>query len=241
MSPQLHHQHPFAATRMATLTFRNSTTTLAAGKLICIGRNYADHAKEMHADIPKEPVLFLKPASAIIPSGGTIVIPPFSHELHHEVELVALISRGGSRIPVSEAMSHIGGYAAGLDMTLRDVQAEAKKKGLPWTVAKGFDTSAPLSPFVEPESIPDPHNLTISLSVNGIRRQYSSTANMIFRLDFIVAYISSIFTLEPGDLIFTGTPEGVGPAEPGDILTAEIEKIGILTATVARGVPQPLV
>ncbi len=206
--------------------------TLPAGKLICLGRNYVEHAKEMNADPPKEPVLFLKPSTAILPSGGTIVIPPFSRELHHEVELVALITRAGSKIPRSDAMNHIGGYAVGLDMTLRDVQADAKKKGLPWSVSKGFDTSAPLSAFVTSDSVGDPHNLDISLSVNGTVRQHSCTRNMIFRLDEVVAYVSSIFTLEPGDLIFTGTPEGVGPVNPGDVISAEIEGIGSLTATV---------
>ena len=217
---------------MATLHFKDSDTTLTAGKIICLGRNYVEHAKEMKAEIPGEPVLFLKPSTAILADGGTIIVPPFSHELHHEVELVALVTRGGSRIPRPDAMSHIGGYAVGLDMTLRDVQANAKKKGLPWTVSKGFDTSAPLSPFVARNSVADPHNLAISLTVNGTLKQHSTTRNMIFRLDEVIAYISSIFTLEPGDLIFTGTPEGVGPVQPGDAMVAEIESIGTLTANV---------
>ena len=186
---------------MALLTFTDSSRTLQAGKIICLGRNYLEHAKEMKAEIPKEPVLFLKPSTAIIPSGGTIIIPPFSHDLHHEVELVALITRGGRNIPRAGAMQYIGGYAVGLDMTLRDVQADAKKKGLPWTVSKGFDTSAPLSPFVPAVEIPDPHALDISLRINGALRQHSNTRHMIFRLDQIVAYISSILTLEPGDVI----------------------------------------
>jgi acylpyruvate hydrolase len=217
---------------MATLHFKDSDTTLTAGKIICLGRNYVEHAKEMKAEIPGEPVLFLKPSTAILPDGGTIIVPPFSRELHHEVELVALITRGGSKIPRPDAMSHIGGYAVGLDMTLRDVQADAKKKGLPWTISKGFDTSAPLSSFVARDSVADPHNLTISLAVNGTLKQHSTTRNMIFRLDEVIAYISSIFTLESGDLIFTGTPEGVGPVQPGDALVAEIEGIGTLTANV---------
>jgi acylpyruvate hydrolase len=222
---------------MATISFTGAPRTFQVGKIICLGRNYVEHAKEMKADIPKEPVLFLKPASAIISSGSTITIPPFSHDLHHEVELVALIAKKGSKIPRSQAMSHIGGYAVGLDMTLRDVQSEAKKRGLPWSVAKGFDTSAPLSSFVAPESISDPHTLRISLRVNDVVRQQSNTSNMIFRLDEIIEYVSSIFTLEPGDLIFTGTPEGVGPALPGDTLLAEIEGIDPLIAHVAKGIP----
>jgi 2-keto-4-pentenoate hydratase/2-oxohepta-3-ene-1,7-dioic acid hydratase in catechol pathway len=219
---------------MTTLYFKESGATLTAGKILCLGRNYIEHAKEMKADVPREPVLFLKPSTAIIPDGGTIIVPPFAHELHHEVELVALITTGGSKISRLDAMSHIGGYAVGLDMTLRDIQADAKKKGLPWTVSKGFDTSAPLSRFVHRESIPDPHDLTISLAVNGTTKQHSTTRNMIFRLDEVIAYISSIFTLEPGDLIFTGTPEGVGPVQPGDVMLAEIEGIGRLTATVGQ-------
>ncbi len=196
---------------------KTAKTKLTAGKIVCLGRNYVEHAKEMKADIPGEPVLFLKPSTAILADGGTIIVPHFSHELHHEVELVALVTKGGSRIPRPDAISHIGGYAVGLDMTLRDVQANAKQKGLPWAVSKGFDTSAPLSSFVARNAVPDPHNLTISLAVNGTLKQHSTTRNMIFRLDEVLAYISTIFTLEPGDLIFTGTPEGVGPVQPGDV------------------------
>jgi 2-keto-4-pentenoate hydratase/2-oxohepta-3-ene-1,7-dioic acid hydratase in catechol pathway len=225
---------------MATLHFKDSNRTLNAGKIICLGRNYAEHAKEMKAAIPPEPVLFLKPSSAILADGGTILIPPFSRELHHEVELVALIAIGGSKIPRPDAMHHVGGYAVGLDMTLRDLQADAKKKGLPWSVSKGFDTSAPLSSFVAPDAVADPHNLAISLAVNGTVKQRSNTRNMIFPLDEVIAYISSIFTLEPGDLIFTGTPEGVGPVLPGDVMIAEIERIGILTARVGPFSEKPL-
>lgn len=224
---------------MAILHFRDSDTTLTAGKIVCLGRNYTEHAKEMKADIPGEPVLFLKPSTAILADGGTITVPPCSRELHHEVELVALITTGGSKIPRPDAMRHVGGYAVGLDMTLRDVQADAKKKGLPWSVAKGFDTSAPLSSFVARDSVVDPHNLTISLAVNGVLKQHSTTRNMIFRLDEVIAYISSIFTLESGDLIFTGTPEGVGPVQPGDSIVAEIEGIGTLTAHVGPFSPSP--
>jgi 2-keto-4-pentenoate hydratase/2-oxohepta-3-ene-1,7-dioic acid hydratase in catechol pathway len=131
-------------------------------------------------------------------------------------------------------MQYVEGYAVGLDMTLRDVQSEAKKKGLPWSVSKGFDTSAPVSPFVHASTIRDPHALDITLSVNGVVRQHANTRQMIFRIETMLAYISSVFTLEPGDLVFTGTPEGVGPAQPGDVLTAEVQDVGSLTVTVAR-------
>jgi 2-keto-4-pentenoate hydratase/2-oxohepta-3-ene-1,7-dioic acid hydratase in catechol pathway len=188
----------------------------------------------MKAEVPTTPVLFLKPASAILYQGGMVRIPSFSNELHHEVEMVLLIGEGGKDIPSDKAMSFIDGYAVGLDMTLRDVQSEAKKKGLPWSVSKGFDTSAPLSPFVPASTIADPHALDISLKVNGVLRQHSNTRHMIFRIEFMIAHISSIFTLEPGDLVFTGTPEGVGPARPGDVLTAELQDVGSLTVTVGR-------
>jgi 5-carboxymethyl-2-hydroxymuconate isomerase len=207
---------------------------MRAGKIVCLGRNYIEHAKEMKAEVPATPVLFLKPSTALIPNGGTILIPSISNDVHHEVEMVVLIGTGGTSIPAAAAMQHVGGYAIGLDMTLRDVQGEAKKKGLPWTVAKGFDTSAPVSTFVRPAAVTDPHSLDISLLVNGTVRQRSNTSSMIFRVEQMIAYISSIMTLEPGDLIYTGTPEGVGQVQPGDTLTAELQHVGSLTVSVAR-------
>lgn len=219
---------------MAEIRFAGTGTAMRAGKIVCLGRNYIEHAKEMKADVPTTPVLFLKPASALIHDGGTILIPSISNDVHHEVEMVVLIETGGTSISAGSAMQHVGGYAIGLDMTLRDVQAEAKKKGLPWTVAKGFDTSAPIGAFVRPEAVPDPHNLDIRLSVNGQLRQQSNTRNMIFRVEQMIAHISSIMTLEPGDLIYTGTPEGVGQVQPGDTIIAELQHVGSLTVSVAR-------
>ncbi len=219
---------------MPEIVFAVTGQALRAGKIVCLGRNYIEHAKEMQAEVPATPVLFLKPASALMRDGGTILIPSISNDVHHEVEMVVLIGTGGTAIPAATAMRHVGGYAVGLDMTLRDVQAEAKKKGLPWTVAKGFDTSAPISAFVHPEAVPDPHNLAIRLTVNGQIRQSSTTASMIFRIEQMIAFISSVMTLEPGDLIYTGTPEGVGPVQPGDVLTAELQHVGSLTVSVAR-------
>ena len=142
--------------------------------------------------------------------------------MQHEVELVVVIGKTGKNISEADAHDYILGYAVGLDMTLRDIQAKAKKEGLPWTVAKGFDSSAPVSDIVPKEIIADPGNLTITCKVNGSLRQSSSTKNMIMPVNRIVAYISSIFVLEPGDLIFTGTPEGVGPVKIGDVIEAEI-------------------
>jgi acylpyruvate hydrolase len=217
---------------MATVTFTDSPEFVDVGKLLCLGRNYLEHAKEMKAEVPTSPVVFLKPSTAVILSGSTVLLPPFSHELHHEVEMVVLIGKEGKNIPRQRAYEHVSGYAVGLDMTLRDIQAEAKKKGLPWSVAKGFDTSAPVSAFRARRFVPDPHRLRISLKVNGSLRQDSNTSNMIFPIDFVVSYLSSIFTLEAGDLIFTGTPEGVGQVFPGDVIEAELESVGTLRVGV---------
>lgn len=217
---------------MALIEFQNSSKKIFVGKILCLGRNYAAHAKEMNAETPDAPVVFLKPSTALLPDGGSIKIPSISKELHHEVEMVVLIGKNGKNVARSQAMDLVGGYAVGLDMTLRDVQADAKKKGLPWSTAKGFDTSAPVSRFVEKEQVTDPHNLDITLKVNGAIRQYSNTKNMIFRIEDMIAFISAIFTLEAGDLIYTGTPEGVGPVVSGDILEAELATVATLKVVV---------
>ncbi len=217
---------------MALVEFRDSRRKVHVGKIFCVGRNYAAHAKEMRAATPEAPVIFLKPPTALLHNGGKIVLPPFSQELHYEVEMVVLIGREGKNIPTTNARAYVGGYGVGLDMTLRDVQTEAKQKGLPWSIAKGFDTSAPVSSFVEPECVPDPHALDISLKVNGAIRQHANTREMIFSIEEIVSFISSIFTIEPGDLIFTGTPEGVGRVVSGDRLEAALEFVGTLQVSV---------
>ncbi len=207
---------------MAIATLQGTSTPLTITKIICVGRNYAEHAKEMKAEVPTTPVLFLKPPTAVIHNHGQVVIPAISKELHHEVEMTVLIGKGGRNIGRETVMEHVAGYGVGLDMTLRDVQSEAKKKGLPWSVAKGFDSSAPLSDFVPAEAVPDPHQLTVELTVNGAPRQKGSTSDFIFRLDQLLSVISQIFTLEPGDVIFTGTPEGVAQTVVGDTLLARL-------------------
>jgi 5-carboxymethyl-2-hydroxymuconate isomerase len=161
-----------------------------------------------------------------------VVIPSFSNDVHHEVELVVVIGRDGRGIQPEKAMEHVAGYAVGLDMTLRDVQADAKKRGLPWSVAKGFDTSAPLSSPVRREQVTDPHALSIELRVNGTVRQSSNTQHMIVRIPGIIAYCSTVFSLEAGDLIFTGTPEGVGRVIAGDRIDAHVASVGSLTVGV---------
>jgi 2-keto-4-pentenoate hydratase/2-oxohepta-3-ene-1,7-dioic acid hydratase in catechol pathway len=217
---------------MSSILFEASGKSFSVGKILCLGRNYAAHAQEMSAAVPELPVVFLKPATAIIHEGENVIIPHISADVHHEVEMVIVIGKRAKDVRVANAYAYVEGYAVGLDMTLRDVQAEAKQKGLPWTVAKGFDTSAPVSYAVEKAKVANPHSLTLSLKVNGERRQHSSTAKMIFRIDFLVSYLSTIFTLEPGDLIFTGTPEGVGSVRSGDVLEAELETVGTLRVGV---------
>ncbi len=209
-------------TLMASVTLQGSKNPISVSKIICVGRNYAEHAKEMKAELPSEPMLFLKPPSAIIGNGGAVILPPISRELHHEVEMTVLLGKGGRDIPKESALGHVAGYGVGLDMTLRDVQNEAKKKGLPWSLAKGFDTSAPLSEFVPVSSVRDPHRLSVQLSVNGALRQKGITSDFIFRLEHLISYISQFFTLSPGDVLFTGTPEGVSQTVPGDTLEATL-------------------
>ncbi len=214
-------------------TVRFQDREIPVGKILCLGRNYAQHAKEMSAPVPEMPVVFLKPSTALVKDGCSVRVPSISKELHHEVEMVVMIGKIARGIDVSTAMEHIAGYGVGLDMTLRDIQAAAKKEGLPWTVAKGFDTSAPVSTIIDRKSVRDPHNLRLTLKVNGETRQSSNTMNMIFRIENVVSYLSFLFTLEPGDLIYTGTPEGVGPAASGDLLEAELESVGTLRVRIA--------
>ncbi|HEX5774266.1 MAG TPA: fumarylacetoacetate hydrolase family protein [Geomobilimonas sp.] len=202
------------------------------GKIVCIGRNYVDHIKELGNETPAAPVIFMKPATSVIGNGDEIVIPPYSSNCHHEAELALLIGTGGKNIPDDQALSHLAGYGVAIDLTLRDVQDDLKKKGLPWEIAKGFDTACPLSDFVAAGTISDPQQLQIRLTVNDTLRQDGSTALMIHTVTQIVSHISTIFTLEPGDIILTGTPAGVGPLVSGDRVRAEISGVGSLTVTV---------
>jgi len=203
------------------------------GKILCIGRNYADHIAELGNPAPEAPVIFIKPASSIIGEGEKIVIPPYSHDCHHEAELALLIGRKGKDIPVDRSLGYIAGYGVGIDLTLRDVQGELKKKGLPWEIAKGFDTACPLSSFVEASRVSDPQNLQIRLTVNGKIRQDGNTSMMIHRIPAIISHMSGNFTLEPGDIILTGTPAGVSRIVSGDKLAAEIPGVASLRVSVA--------
>lgn len=203
------------------------------GKIICIGRNYAEHIRELGNEIPDRPVLFMKPASSIIGEDESIIIPSYSRDCHHEVELAILIGRTIKGISATEALSAVAGYGVAIDLTLRDVQSELKGKGLPWEIAKAFDTACPLSGFVPAETVRDPQNLAISLRVNGEVRQDASTALMLRPIPQLIEEISAIFTLEAGDIILTGTPAGVSRLLSGDRVTAEISEVGQLNVVVA--------
>jgi 2-keto-4-pentenoate hydratase/2-oxohepta-3-ene-1,7-dioic acid hydratase in catechol pathway len=202
------------------------------GKVLCIGKNYAAHAIEMGGTGTDEPVAFLKPSTALVADGGEVVIPRQSADVHHEVELVAVIGEGGKDIAEADALGHVAAYAVGLDMTARDLQSEAKKGGKPCSVAKGFDTFAPLGALVAASEVPDPQAVEIALAIDGEVRQKGSTGLMIFSVARVVAFLSSVFTLEPGDLIYTGTPEGVGPVHAGETLVATATGLPTLTVTV---------
>jgi len=214
---------------------REGGERLRVGKILAVGRNYADHKAEMGNRPEAPPVVFLKPPSAIVHDGGTVLIPPDAGEVHHEVELVAVIGKKGRAIAEAEALEHVLGYAVGLDMTLRQVQSEAKKKGEPWSLAKGFDTSAPISAVVARDEIGDGSGLRLTLDVNGERRQDGSTSAMLHPVAAVVAEVSRWVTLERGDLVFTGTPAGVGPVRAGDVLEASLEGVGSLRVTVETG------
>ncbi len=208
---------PYSVHGMPTIRFTDGSQ-LAVANIYCIGRNYAAHAAELGNTLEPEPVVFLKPTSALLHEGSTITLPDYSNDVHHEAELVLAIGQGGKHIARDAAMSHVAGYALGLDLTARDLQTQAKNKGLPWAVAKGFDGSACLSRFIAPAQLPAPEAARFSLQVNGQIRQVGDCSLMIHDLPAIIAYLSSRFTLQPGDLIYTGTPAGVAAIQAGDVL-----------------------
>ncbi|KAA0237639.1 MAG: FAA hydrolase family protein, partial [Chlorobiota bacterium] len=211
---------------------KNSKEEFTIGKIVCVGRNYAEHAKELGNEIPGKPVLFLKPASALIYSGEEIVHPDYGNELHHEVELVLLMGETIKKANNAQAEKAIIGYGVGLDMTLRDVQNELKKKGNPWTLAKCFDTSAVISDFVLKKDYQLTLEEIIELKVDGVVKQSDILKSMIFNPAEIVEYISSVMILEKGDLIFTGTPAGVSKVNRGDKIEAKLGEFTDLVCSV---------
>jgi acylpyruvate hydrolase len=198
-------------------------------KIICIGRNYAEHAKEMNAAVPTEPVFFLKPDTAIIKDNQPFYYPDFSKEIHHEVELVLKINKPGKNIDPKFAAKYYDEIGIGIDFTARDLQAKCKEKGLPWEKAKAFDGSAPTGKFVDKKKFADLNNLNFNLKINGKTVQVGNTKDLLFTFDAVVAYVSTFITLKTGDLIYTGTPEGVGPVKIGDQLEASIENETLLS------------
>ena len=206
---------------------------IRVGKIVCLGRNYVDHIKELGNEIPSSPVIFIKPASSIVHAGEPIRIPDYSTDCHHEVELAVLIGKTGSRLTDAEAPDVVAGYGVAIDLTLRDVQSRLKEKGLPWEIAKGFDTACPLSDFIPATEVPDPHNLQLTIKVNGEIRQDGNTRLMMRTIPRFISEVSAIFTLQPGDILLTGTPAGVSRVQSGDRIEAVIEQVGRLEIEVA--------
>lgn len=224
----------FDPAAIASLPVAGSNAQFPVHRIYCIGRNYAEHAKEMGSEPTSRanPVFFMKPADAIVPEGGDVSYPSATDDLHHEVEMVVALDKGGRDIDASHALDCVFGYGVGLDLTRRDLQAAMKTKGLPWDVAKGFDHSAPVSPLHTVEKTGHPQHARLTLTVNGESRQDTDIADMIFPVADIIAELSKLFELKPGDLIFTGTPAGVGPLLRGDRFRAELEGVAVLEGRI---------
>ncbi len=201
-------------------------------KILCVGRNYVEHARELGNEVPKVPLIFMKPPSSIIGNGDTIILPPQSQQVDHEGELVAVIGKRGRHIPAEEAAQYILGYTVGNDVTARDLQRIDDQ----WTRAKGFDTFCVFGPWIDTDF--DPSDAVLICRVNGQMRQMASTRDMVFKVGVLIAYISSVMTLEPGDLLFTGTPSGIGQLKDGDVVEVEIEGLGKLQNPVRAEVQE---
>lgn len=223
----------FAPRPQPFLPVKGSEARFPVHRIYCVGQNYADHALEMGGDPTRNPPFFFqKNPDCLVIDGGDFPYPSQTEDVHHEIELVVALKSGGSDIAVEKARDHIFGYAVGIDMTRRDLQAVAKKAGRPWEVAKAFDHSAPCSAVVPVSETGFVENGSITLSINGELRQSGDLNQMIWKVAETISYLSSLFELQPGDLIFTGTPAGVGAVKRGDRLEGRIEGIGTVTATV---------
>jgi fumarylpyruvate hydrolase len=221
----------FAPPAAAAVAVVGSAQRFPVHRIYCVGLNYADHIREM-GSAPTPPVFFMKPADAVVANGAAIPYPPRTENLHYEIELVVAVGRAGHDIAVADALGHVFGYAAGNDLTRRDLQAAAKQKGQPWDAGKGFDASAPLA-AIRPASAGHLSTGRIWMKVNGALRQESDLSQMLWNVPQIIAALSTLFELRPGDLIFTGTPSGVGPVKPGDVLEGGIEGLEVLRNTIA--------
>ena len=222
----------FAPAPQPALPIAGSEALFPVRRIYCVGRNYAEHAQEMGHSGREAPFFFMKPADAVLPGSAEqpahMPFPPLTSNLHHEVELVVAIGTGGANIAVADAPRHIAAYAVGLDMTRRDLQAEAKKQGRPWCIAKGFDHSAPVGPLVLADQVPDLADAAITLEVNGTLRQRGKVGDMIYNVAETLSEISKAWTLQAGDLVFTGTPAGVAAVQRGDLLVAEVQGLPAL-------------
>lgn len=192
-------------------------------KIICVGRNYAEHIRELSNEQPDDPVIFLKPETAVPLKNEPFFYPDFSTDIHHEVEVLVKINRVGKNIDEKFAHKYYDEIGVGIDFTARDVQSKLKAKGLPWELAKAFNGSAPISPFIPKTDFSDLNNINFRLDVNGETRQQGNTSLMLFKIDYLIAFVSRYFLLQKGDVLFTGTPKGVGPVQVGDTLTAYLE------------------
>ena len=210
------------------LAVAGTSDSVPVRRIFCVGRNYAEHQKEMGGDGREQPFFFIKSAGALVPGGGEVHYPPKTSNYHYETELVVAIAKGGRRIDARRANDHVFGYAVGLDMTRRDLQSKAKEMGRPWDMGKGFDRSAPMSALRPADAIGHPSSGAISLSVNGELRQEGDLAQQIWKVPETIAYLSTLVELRPGDLIMTGTPSGVGRVVPGDRLEGHVDGVGDL-------------
>ena len=212
-----------------------SSDLFPVGRIYCIGRNYAEHAREMGHDPDREPpFFFMKPANSLVANGATIPFPQVTKDLHHEIELVVAIGKGGADIPAAKALEHVWGYGVGLDMTRRDLQNDAKKLGRPWEMGKGFDNSAPCTALLPAAKIGHPVKGAIWVKVNGTVKQTGDIKDMIWNVADSICYLSTLVTLQAGDLIFTGTPSGVAAVQRGDKLEGHVDGVGDLTVTYAK-------
>ncbi|MFW6121866.1 MAG: fumarylacetoacetate hydrolase family protein [Petrotogales bacterium] len=219
---------------MTNYIFQNFDQQVSIGKIICLARTYKKHAEEMDTIVLEDPLLFLKPESSVIFNHGSILLPKISTCVHHEVELGVVIGKEGKNVLEANAMDHVLGYLLALDVTARDIQSIAKKNGWPWSIAKGFDTFTPISNVVLRDKIQNPHRLDLELIVNGDLKQKSNTKYMVYSLERIIEFVSSIMTLKKGDLILTGTPEGVGELFEGDIIEAKLGEFCSLIVKVGK-------
>jgi len=227
-------EYVFSPAPQPSLAIANSEARFPIRRVFCVGRNYAAHAREMGNDPDREPPFFFtKPADAVVDTPCRVPYPPLTQDLHHEVELVLAIGRGGANITEADAVGHLWGAGVGIDLTRRDLQADAKANRRPWDMAKAFDQSAPIAPLVPMDRVPSLSAGRIWLSVNGAPRQDADIAEMIWPTRDIIAALSRAVTLAPGDLIMTGTPEGVGPVQRGDVMTGGLEGLGTFEVTVA--------